>query len=536
MTGSAEAAPEVESAPSWSALRAELSRQRAASRELGGPSAIAAVHERGRLTARERINALLDPGSFRELGALATGAIHAPGRAPRTAPADGVVTGWGDVEGRRTFVIADDGTLAAGARGPAGNRKADLVALLARNNGAPLVWLAESSVNRFQHTMGSQFAGVVQSRDGGRLPLRARHRGAASPVVLAILGHAVGRASFAASSSDLTVMTESTSSMALAGPAIVSGALGVDLTAAELGGADVHRRTGLVDIVATDEVRAMLAIRRYLSFVPAHSGSGPMWQPPSDPPQRRCDELVGIVPLNYRRAYDMRRVIETVIDDRDFLEVADRFAMNVSCGLARIGGHPVGIVANNPMHLAGIIEPKAIRKIMRFVQMCERLNMPLVVLQDQPGVMVGPQVEEERVFAYVHRLAETMRGVTVPVITVLVRKCYGFSYLILGSRAFGGDSVVAWPSASISLAGPEAGLSTVLARERRDGTLSLERRNELVQRYVTDARARSAALDGRIDDIIDPADTRAHIARQLAVFHRRAERITTDSKRVAEVP
>jgi acetyl-CoA carboxylase carboxyltransferase component len=486
---------------------------------MGGPQAIQRQHDRGRLTPRERLDLLFDAGSFREIGDLVVGSVVVPGRPDRPAPADGIVTGWGMVAGQRVFAIADDGTIAAGARGLAANYKADIVTALARNHSFPLVWFAESSVNRMQHVMGAQFAGDLERPFGMELAAR---RAWTSPMVVAVSGQSVGRPSFATTVSEFSTMVRGSTALALAGPSIVRAATGQDVSQDELGGADIHARiTGLIDYVADDEASAVSAIKQFLSLFPRHRAERPPRKVSEDPPDRLCPELYDIVPLEYRRGYDMRRVVRSLVDDGQYLEVKREFARNVFSAYARIDGWPVGIIANNPMFAAGVVDPMGIEKLIRFVKICNLYNIPLIFLQDQPGVMVGPDVERQGVFKQVWRTSDLLRQLTTPVVTVLIRKCYGFSYLLLGSRAFGGDCVVAWPSASISLAGPEAGLATVLAAEERAGTLTDERRSEVLHDYLDEARAKHAAHDGRLDDIIEPERTREFLSRQLRIFARR---------------
>jgi acetyl-CoA/propionyl-CoA carboxylase carboxyl transferase subunit len=495
---------------------------------MGGPEAVERQHARGRLSPRERVDLLLDPGSFHEVGELVVGVVVVPGRPDREAPGDGVVVGWGLVDGRRVFVISDDGTIAAGSRGHAANRKADLVVSLARNHALPLVWFAEASVNRMQHVMGSQFAGELERDLGVSFPSR---RAAKAPAVVAISGQSVGRASFSAMHSEFTTLARGSSSMALAGPAIVRAAIGDDISSEDLGGVAMHARgTGEIDYVGASEAGAIDGIKRFLGYLPDNADQAPPRVATDDPPDRGCPELYDIVPLAYRRAYDMRKVVQAIVDDGSFLEVKGLFARNIICAYARIDGWSVGIVANNPLYQAGVLDPDALKKLFAFVAVCNLYNVPLVFLQDQPGVMPGPQAERQGVIRQVTRAMNAMRSITVPVLTVLVRKCYGFSYMLLGSRAFGGDVVVAWPSAAVSLAGPEAGVSTVLAAEERAGTLTEERRTEVIHDYIEDARARWAASAGRIDDIIEPERTRVFLAGQLGFFASRGPSSRTGEK------
>jgi acetyl-CoA carboxylase carboxyltransferase component len=501
---------------SWDDAQSSIDALREGALAMGGEDAIKRQHDRGRLTPRERLELLVDPGSFREVGELVTGSVVVPGRPDRVAPADGIVVGWARVNGRRVIVVADDGTIAAGARGLAANDKDALVTSLAANNGIPLVWFAESCVNRMQHVMGAQFAGELEQSYGMRLPDRASRR---SPTILAISGQAVGRSSFATTASEFSTMVRGTTSLALAGPSIVRAAIGRDVTQEELGGVEMHtEHTGVIDFVGDSEADSVGAIKKFLDYFPDNNGQRIRRRETDDPGNRLCPELYDIVSLEYRKAYDMRRVVRVVVDGGQFLEVKKDYAPNVTCAYARIDGWPVGIIANNPMFMAGVVDPKALRKTLRFAQICNLYNMPVVFLQDQPGVMVGPDVEQQGVFRHVWRLSDFLRQMTSPVLTVLIRKCYGFSYLLLGSRQYGADGVVAWPSASISLAGPEAGVSTVLAAEERAGTLTEERRTEVLYNYLDEARVQHAARAGRLDNILEPERTRQYLARQLGVF------------------
>jgi acetyl-CoA carboxylase carboxyltransferase component len=511
----------------WAEALAALDARREAGRALGGPEAIARLHARGKLTARERVDRLFDPGTFRELGELATGLIEVPGRPDREAPADGVVTGWGLVGGRRVMVIADDGTITAGARGPAANRKAAAVRGLAHRHGYPFVLLLESSANRFQSMMGAQFAGDAEPPADGTTPPRADWMAEGrSPMVCAVLGTALGAASFQTMDAEFSCLAGGTAAMALAGPPVVQGGIGVETTTEQLGSGELHATTtGFIDHVADDEDGCLDAVRRFLQLFPDNSRELPPRVCTGDPAGRRSEELTDLVPLDHRKPYDMRRVVEAVVDHGELLESRPRFARNIICGWARIDGWSVGIIANQPRHLGGIVDVKAVIKAVRFAQVCNAYNIPLVFLQDQPGFIVGPDSEREGALRQVVRLMNAAYGATVPMLTVLVRKAYGFSTWLLGGRPVGADHVVAWPSGSISLAAPEIGVATLLRNELAAGELSEQRQLELYASYRQMSQARWAAYDFRIDDIIDPADTRPVLAAALAMAQsrRRAE-------------
>ncbi len=514
----------------WDEALAALAARREAGRQLGGPAAIERLHTRGKLTARERIDLLVDPGTFRELGELVTGIVEVPGRPDREAAADGVVTGWGQVAGRTVFVVADDGTITAGARGPGGNRKAARIRDLAAQNGYPLVLLLESSANRFQSMMGAQFAGASGGGSAGTSPPVAPWQSTGrTPVVCAVLGTALGAASFRTMDAEFSTLADGTAAMALAGPPVVQGGIGVEATPQDLGSGDVHATaTGFIDHVAPDEADAIASVRRFLGFFPSSSWELPPRVVTDDPADRAAPELADLVPLDHRKPYDMGRLVRTIVDHGDLLELRPRYARNIITGYARIDGWTVGIIANQPRHLGGIVDVKAVIKAVRFAQICNAYNIPLVFLQDQPGFIVGPDSEREGALRQVVRLMNTAYGATVPMVTVLVRKAYGFSTWLLGGRAVGADHVVAWPSGAISLAAPEIGVATLLRNELAQGELSEERQLELYASYRRMSQARWAAYDFRIDDVIDPADTRAHLAGALAMVEgRRRDHLRT---------
>ncbi len=503
----------------WEQARAELAARRDASRAMGGPEAIEKLHRRGKLTPRERIDLLFDVGTFREFGELVTGLIEVPGRPDREAPADGVVTGWGRVSGRMVMVVADDGTITAGARGPGGNRKVAYIRTLASQNGYPLVMLLESSANRFQSMMGAQFAGGSGSGSIGTSPPVALWQSEGrSPIVCAVLGTALGAAAFQTMDAEFATIAAETGAMAMAGPPVVLGGIGVETTSQELGSAEVHGSiTGFVDHVGDDEPDAIASVRRFLGFFPDNSRELPPRLLTGDPADRESPELTDLVPLDHRKPYDMAAVVRAIVDDGELLEIRPRYAKNIIVGYARIDGWTVGIIANQPKRLGGIVDVKAVIKAVRFAQICNAYNIPLVFLQDQPGFIVGPESERDGALRQVVRLMNAVYGAEVPMVTVLVRKAYGFSTWLLGGRAVGADHVVAWPSASISLAAPEIGVATLLRNEMAQGELSEERQLELYASYRRMSEARWATYDFRIDDVIEPARTRPELAKALAM-------------------
>lgn len=520
-TSAASAAP-----TDWGVALAALGAARVAGRQMGGPEAVAKLHARGKLTPRERLDLLVDAGSFRELGELVEGLIRVPGRPDRAAPADGVVGGWAQVGGRHVVVIADDGTITAGARGPGGNRKAGYLRTLAQNHGHPLVLLLESSANRFQGMMGAQFAGAGGGGSAGLAPPAGTWRQAGrSPVICAVLGTALGAASFQTMDAEFSTLAAPTGAMALAGPPVVQGGIGVTATVQDLGAGEVHAtQTGFIDHLGADEVDCIAAVREVLGYLPSSSRVLPPRVRGSDPPDRRTPEVTQLVPLDHRKPYDMRLLVGALVDDGRFFELRPDYARNIIIGYARVDGWTVGVIANQPRHLGGIVDVKAVIKAVRFAQICNAYNMPLLFLQDQPGFIVGPQSEREGALRQVVRLMNTAYSASVPMITVLVRKAYGFSTWLLGGRPVGADYVVAWPSASISLAAPEIGVATVMQREVEAGALSEERQQQLYASYRRMSQGRWAAYDFRIDDVIEPERTREVIAGGLAMAERKRRR------------
>lgn len=498
-------------ARSWEEAIAEVEVQRENNRKMGGAAAIQKLHERGKLTPRERIAKLLDPMSFHEIGGLAEGIIRVSGREDRPAAGDAVVCGWGRVDGRQVFVVADDGSVTAGARGPAGMRKAEYIVNRARKRKRPCVLLLESSALRMQEQMGARFADMTPF--GGFWD-----RAGKVPVICGVMGTALGAASFRTMNADFSTMTLGTASMMLAGPPMVAKGTGEDITVQELGGAAIHAsKTGFVDYVAADETENLQTIRTVLSYLPDSCDSLPPRVLRGDPPGRAVHELTDIVPLNHRKPYDMHRVIGAIVDNGEFLEIRARFAKNIVVGLARLDGHSVGILANQPNHMGGIVDPKGARKAVRFLQLCDAYHIPVIVLQDQPGFLIGSQSESEGALNEVVRLMNTISSMSTAMLTVTVRKAYGFSMQLLGGGRFlqEQDFVGAWPSASISLAGPELAVQTLLAREEKSGQLDSQRRERIYAGYRELSRARHAAYSFGIDELLAPSETRKVLCRVL---------------------
>lgn len=456
--------------------------------------------QRGKMLARERVAALVDDGSFFEMGRLA----HEPGIVDRevtepAAPADGVVTGIGLIHGQPVCIAADDATVFGGARGAVADAKINRLREIALTKNYPFVSLLEGSAGRIQDTIGAVSAGMGDS---------FRHHfdlKGVVPTVSAIMGYCFGGPAFFAALSDFVPMVRETGFIAMSGPPVIRAGTGQVVTPAEIGGSDLHAgRTGLVDYVADDEVDCLNSIRRFLYYVTERV------EPATDPGSRLVPELESVVPTRFREAYDMRTVLASIVDDGDYFEIKEEFGKNVITALARIDGRSVGLVASQPMFRAGMIEKPSARKVIEFVELCHRLGVPLVFVQDVPGFHVGKEVEESGQVRDAADLLTAVMSATVPKVTVILRKSYGLSYLALGGKPLGVDFVFAWPCAEIGLMGPSAAARTMAGKDGTD-----EQIEELTATYAAQMSPYIAAGNALIDDVIEPAETRRVLADAL---------------------
>jgi acetyl-CoA carboxylase carboxyltransferase component len=472
-------------------------RRRAIREELGGRDRVDAVRAAGRLTVRERIDALLDPGSFSELGTFARSAR--PEDATST-PGDGKVGGFGTINGRPVVVAGDDITVKRASSSLVGGRKLRRLFQAALDAGVPMVFFGETGGARIPDMMGS--AGFAEI---GPLayPFDRRRR---VPLVTVIVGESYGGSSFYAATSDLVVQVRG-SCLAVSSARVIAAATGERITAEELGGVDVHaRRTGQIDVVAETEREACELVRRFLSYLPSNHT-----QPPPRSAAAEADpraECVGeLVPANRRRAYDMRRLVRALVDRDTFLELKPAFAPSLLTGLARIGGLACGVIASQPMHQAGVLTPDACDKAVRLICLCDAFSLPLVFLHDTPGFMIGRHVEHDRLLAKSMMLKQAVTMSSSPKVSVIVRKSFGLANHAMCGVGMGADLLCAWPGAEISFMDPEAAASVVAPSGRRDG--------DAVERVARDVRPYGAAGLMHVDEIIDPADTREVIRSAL---------------------
>jgi methylmalonyl-CoA decarboxylase subunit alpha len=472
----------------------------------GGEEKIKKQHDAGKLTARERIDLLVDEGTFVELGIH--GGPHFSQRSMdgKEAPADGVITGWGQVDGRPAAIAAYDFTVMAGSMGMTGEIKVGRLRELALQKRIPLIWLLDSAGARIQEASGSLFAG------SGHLFREEVTMSGVVPLVAGMLGPCAAGTAYIPGLSDFVPMVSGQGAMALAGPHLTKAVTGEDISMEDLGGAKVHcRKSGVGDLEVADDEECIRAIKTYLSFFPSNCEERPPVRETSDPDDRRSDKLMEIVPESPRQPYDMYDVIREIVDDGEWFDIKPKFARTIITCLARFGGQPVGIVANQPKQLGGILENDSADKAARFVNLCDAFSIPLVFLQDVPGFMVGSKVEHAGIIRHGAKMLYAVSRATVPKITVVVRKAYGAGYYVMNGRAYEPDLIVAWPGAEISVMGAEGavniiGRSAIEAAEDPDAMREtmLDAVRAQIDPYI-------AARNATIDDIIDPRETRPTI-------------------------
>jgi acetyl-CoA carboxylase carboxyltransferase component len=489
----------------------DLARRRARASRLGGDEAVARQHAAGKLTVRERIERLFDEDTFTEIGLHATHAGIAPDLAGRETPADGVVTGFGKVDGRLASVIAYDFTVMAGSMGRNAETKCNRAREIAYTKRIPMIWLIDSAGARIQEAIGSRwFAG------SGQLFREESIWSGVVPQVAAMMGPGAAGTAYIPALADFVPMVKGTSNMALGGPPLVKAVVGEDITAEDLGGSRIHCEvSGVGDLEVESDEACIAVVKDYLSYFPSHNQQPPPVTACDDPVDRRDDALVSLMPDNSRRAYDVKKVVRAIMDHGRMLEIKPGWARNIVTALARLGGHPVGVVASQPMVLGGALDVDAADKAARFIMLCDAFGIPLVFLQDVPGFMVGSKVERAGIIRHGAKMLYAVSEATVPKLTVIMRKAYGAGYFVMCGRAYEPDLIVAWPTAEISVMGPEGGTNIVYRKEiaaADDPSTERARRVDEFRTLISPYIAAGAAL---IDDVIDPRDTRPTLIRAL---------------------
>lgn len=438
----------------------ELRRRRDKALQQGGSTKVAAHHAKGHLTARERVDLLFDTGTFREIGMFAHSDRPEVGE---DAAADAVVTGVGQINGRKAVVVAIDATVFGGSNGRIGLRKQGHMNYLAETKGVPLVVLGDASGGRMPDMLEDTFA-EVNGLYEGEVIFGLRHRRVRIPRVTAIMGTAYGDPAFYAAASDFVSMTED-ASIGLSGPPVVAGAMGLRLTDQELGGSEVvAKQSGIAHAVADDDQSAIQALRDYLAYLPVNDTQPAPFDESWQPPEADPEQLTDLVPEDFRRAYDVRGVIAAVVDRHSFFEIHRDYGRAVVSGLARVEGRSVVVVANQPLHRAGVADADALKKTCALVQLAENFRLPIVFLQDLPGVMIGPDSEKAGMLREAIHLLRAVTTATVPRVTVVLRKAYGFGWVLYGGYPSGADYVVTWPDAQVNFMAPATGAIVVNKR------------------------------------------------------------------------
>jgi propionyl-CoA carboxylase beta chain len=487
-----------------------LQQKRAASEQGGGADRIATQHKKGKMTARERLDVLLDPGSFVELDRFVTHRSTDFGLADQQILGDGVVTGWGRVDGRLVYAFSQDFTVFGGSLSETHAEKICKVMDLAVRNGAPIVGLNDSGGARIQE-------GVASLGGYADIFLRNTLASGVVPQISAILGPCAGGAVYSPAITDFICMVRGLSYMFVTGPNVVKTVTHEEVDFEQLGGADVHGATsGVAHLVYDSELECLTAIRTLLSYLPSNNLDAPPARGSADPPDRRDEALLDVVPDNPTKPYDMRDVIKRVVDDSEFFEVQRDYAGNLLIGFARLAGRSIGVIANQPAVLAGVLDITASAKGARFIRFCDAFNIPLLTFEDVPGFLPGVTQEHGGIIRHGAKLLYAYCEATVPKLTVITRKAYGGAYDVMSSKHIRGDYNVAWPSAEIAVMG-ERGAVEILYKNEATEELVAEYRAKFAHPYL-------AAGRGFLDDIIDPRETRPRLIEALATLESKRDR------------
>lgn len=491
----------------------ELRAMRERARQGGGRERIAAQHAKGKLTARERINALLDPGTFNELEPFIVHEKDEMGLATEQFLGDGVITGYGQIDGRTVYVYAQDFTVYGGTLGEMHSRKICRVMDLAVRNGVPVIGLLDSGGARIQEGVKSM---------GGYAEIFRRNAlySGVVPQISVMLGPCAGGAAYSPALTDVIIMVQKQSFMFLTGPDVIKAVTGEIVDAENLGGADIHMSvSGTASLAAANETEALALCRRALSYLPSNNVENPPFIQVGDDPLRMDEALNRIIPLDASEPYRMHEVIDHLVDTGSFLELQPTWACNAIVGLARMGGHSVGIVAQEPNIMAGVIDIDAADKMCRFVRMCDCFNIPLVTLVDSPGFLPGVDQEHRGIIRHGAKVLYAYSEATVPKVTVITRKAYGGAYVVMSSKYLGTDVTFAWPSAEIAVLGAEGAVNILFKKQIAAAA------NPTLERFhlAADYRERFnnpyyAAKAGYVDDILEPAETRPKIIAALGAL------------------
>ncbi len=507
----------------------ELRRRKDAAKEGGGAERIAQQRAKGKLTARERIDVLLDPGTFVETDMFVEHRASDFGMEKRRIPGDGVVTGYGNIDGRTVFVFSQDFTVFGGSLGETHANKIVKIMDMAMKVGAPVIGLNDSGGARIQE-------GVISLGGYAEIFFRNVLASGVVPQISAILGPCAGGAVYSPAMTDFTVMAKGSSYMFITGPEVIKTVTGEDVTFEQLGGAMTHNeKSGVAHFAAEDEKTALRLIRKLLSYIPSNNVEDPPILMSEDPAERKDPELSAVVPREPDKPYDMRDVITRVVDRGSWFEVQEHWAQNIVVGFARLAGRPVGVVGNQPKVLAGTLDINSSTKGARFVRFCDCFNVPLLTFVDVPGFLPGTSQEYGGIIRNGAKLLFAYSEATVPKVTVITRKAYGGAYDVMCSKHIRGDLNFAWPSAELAVMGPEGAVQIIFRKEIDAAKDSRAREAELVQEYREKfANPYIAARMGYLDDIIEPPETRPRVVNAFAML--RSKRETRPPKKHGNIP
>ncbi|RMF26157.1 MAG: acyl-CoA carboxylase subunit beta [Chloroflexi bacterium] len=484
----------------------------------GGPERIKRQHAKGKLTARERIDLLLDKGSFRELDMFVVHRETAFGMDKKKYLGDSVVTGWGTIDGRLVYVFSQDFTVFGGSLSEVHAEKVCKIMDMALKNGAPVIGLNDSGGARIQE-------GVVSLGGYADIFLRNTLASGVIPQISVIMGPCAGGAVYSPALTDFIIMVKNTSYMFITGPEVVKAVTREEVTFEELGGAMTHNtKSGVSHIAAESEADALFLVRELLSYIPSNNMEDPPFVPTTDDPLRTEERLDTIVPDDPSKPYDMKEVIRLIVDEGKFFEIHEHYAQNIVVGFARLGGHSVGIVGNQPAVLAGVLDIDASVKAARFVRFCDAFNIPIVTFVDVPGFLPGVGQEHGGIIRHGAKLLYAYCEATVPKLTVITRKAYGGAYDVMSSKHIRGDLNLAWPSAEIAVMGPEGAVNIIFRRELAEAEDPEAKRQELVRQYREQfAHPYIAAGRGYIDDVIEPHETRPRLINGLEMLQNKRD-------------
>ncbi len=495
----------------------------------GGEAQIEKQHAKGKKTARERIELLLDKDTFNETDAFVTHRASGLGMEKNHPLTDGVVTGWGKIDGRTVYVFAQDFTILGGSLGEAHGRKIAKLMDLAYQNGAPLIGLNDSGGARIQE-------GVDSLASYGEIFYRNTRASGVIPQLSVILGPCAGGAVYSPGITDFVFMVEKVSYMFITGPEVIKAVTHEEVDFETLGSAEIHHtKSGVAHFTAPDEDTALAQVRELLSYLPANNMTPPPYRPSGDDPRRATPELAQIVPADPQSPYDVHDVISALVDEGEFFEVHADYARNITVGFARIEGYPVGIVANQPDYLAGVLDINASDKGARFIRFCDAFHIPLVTLVDTPGFLPGTDQEHDGIIRHGAKMIYAYSEASVPKVTLILRKAYGGAYIVMSSKHLRSDLNFAWPNAEIAVMGPDGAVSIVFRREIDAAEEKAETRERLTRQYREDlANPFVAASRGYLDDVILPEDSRSRLAAALESL--REKRAAVPSRKHGNIP